>query len=530
MPEPEDDVPLSLYAAVVAALGEGYPIEVVLEHEGLSLDAWEAAEERWVDRLQESAEGDLSLFDALDRALATQRARFVRPVAPLDDDLHQFLAFQRHLAEAENPTAMLAGHGLFLGDWVRVQERWAERLGRDAALRAEATTALRSPEAPPLAAIQAGARRLPPPLRTRSSVPVVVAAGASEEELPEWGLDALRAGAPPTAQQATPALPIAPAPAPPSSPVLSAPPRSMPVSPLEEPPGRSRPSLSAVPAPYPAANLPMNDGVYEVPPAYSAPPGTVTTAISLPQVSPPTRDGVESRESRMNVSHNAAQTLSPPALARAAPLPFHSDRSPPSSEATLFIPTALAPEEHGNTPPRDLAQTVTSPLAPQSSALPFHPAKLPPWQRAAQTHTSTSHGVESPHPEATTTGVAPYGPRGPALPFRPPTWTEHSAGGAATGQSDEFGTSLYLHIDQNKPTSEALSLGQYASLCAELDVNPSLAEAIFQRYGLGDREKRAAVDAAWKERLRRSPMEYRTWQEMYRHYHDYWTKCGTPVR
>jgi hypothetical protein len=189
----DDEVPLALYAAVVAALGEGYPLSVVLEHEGLSQDTWEAAEERWVDRLGASAEGDLSLFDALDRALATARARFARPVDPLDDDLDQFLAFKSHLAAAEKPIALLAKHGLFLGDWVRLQEHWAEKLATDSALRTKAARVLRAPEAPPLPLVRPGPQALPPPLRPRPAAPVVVTTVSSDAAEPvEWGLSIFR--------------------------------------------------------------------------------------------------------------------------------------------------------------------------------------------------------------------------------------------------------------------------------------------------------------------------------------------------
>jgi hypothetical protein len=71
-----------------------------------------------------------------------------------------------------------------------------------------------------------------------------------------------------------------------------------------------------------------------------------------------------------------------------------------------------------------------------------------------------------------------------------------------------------------------LSLAQYASLCAELAVFPEAAEAVFQRHGLESQEKRAAVDAAWKDRLRQDEVQYMAWEEMYRRYHVYWTRRG----
>lgn len=265
----DDEVPLAMYAAVVAALGEGYALSVVLEHEGLSQDAWEAAEERWVERLGSSAEGDLSLFDALDRALAAGRARFARSVDPLDNDLDQFLAFKRHLAAAEKPIVMLAEHGLFLGDWVRLQERWAERLAADSALRAEAATRLSGSKAPPLPLVRPGPRALPPPLRPRPAAPIAVSpASSNSDELVEWGLSVLR-DAPPIrgaqvrvmAESPRPLQPSAPA-----APIVIVPPRAeavlraipeglsgdttLPISPLEEVRAATR-----APLPFKAASV-----------------------------------------------------------------------------------------------------------------------------------------------------------------------------------------------------------------------------------------------------------------------------------
>lgn len=61
----------------------------------------------------------------------------------------------------------------------------------------------------------------------------------------------------------------------------------------------------------------------------------------------------------------------------------------------------------------------------------------------------------------------------------------------------------------------ALTLQQYASLCAELAVFRDRTDAIFQRYGLADPRDRAAVDLSWKERLRRIPAENQGWQALY---------------
>ena len=418
----EDDFPLPLYAAVVAARGEGYPLEVVLEHEGISLDAWEDAEERWAMRLTESAEGDLSLFDAMDRELSVQRARFARPVEPLDDDLDQFMVFQRHLTIAERPVVMLAEHGLFLGDWVRLTERWAERFAADSELRARAAVALQSPEVPPLSEVRPGPRALPPPARTSNGLPAPGASGSEEEPAMEWGLAALRAGSLP------PVLP--------GTPAESAPP-SAPLS--------------------------------EVPPL-SEDPDTITTAIRPPPLS----------------------------------LPL------PASTAVGDVPW-------------DIIETAMAPLVPVGRALPFEPPGAPP----AQVLVWPGEALEAdaalePEELDPTVRTAPalLGPVKPALPFGPSMSPEATAAPALEAASAPA-------LPFQKP--DELPLQAYAALCAELAVFPDTAEATFARYGLGDPAKRAAVDAAWKERLRRDDAEYAVWRDLYRRYLSYWMHRGNPA-
>ncbi|WP_437970342.1 hypothetical protein WMF04_14065 [Sorangium sp. So ce260] len=61
----------------------------------------------------------------------------------------------------------------------------------------------------------------------------------------------------------------------------------------------------------------------------------------------------------------------------------------------------------------------------------------------------------------------------------------------------------------------ALSLEQYASLCADLAVAPESAEALFAQYGLREPEARGAVDGFWRGRLARDQAAYKRWQELY---------------
>ena len=64
----------------------------------------------------------------------------------------------------------------------------------------------------------------------------------------------------------------------------------------------------------------------------------------------------------------------------------------------------------------------------------------------------------------------------------------------------------------------ALSLEQYAALCAELGASPQQQDAVFHRYGLSSTEDRRAVDTSWQTRLKGDPSEYQRWHALYQHY------------
>ncbi len=100
----------------------------------------------------------------------------------------------------------------------------------------------------------------------------------------------------------------------------------------------------------------------------------------------------------------------------------------------------------------------------------------------------------------TTLPIPPLVAAAPALPFQAPT-SPRTGDPAAPAPTD------------------ALTLDQYASLCAELAASPQAADLIFARYGLASTNLRLRVDLAWQERLRRNPLEYRRWQQLYRRHH-----------
>lgn len=67
-------------------------------------------------------------------------------------------------------------------------------------------------------------------------------------------------------------------------------------------------------------------------------------------------------------------------------------------------------------------------------------------------------------------------------------------------------------------TAPALSLEQYAALCAELSLHPRSASAIYPRYGLRDAAAWHATDAAWQARMRSDAALEARWQQLIAHY------------
>lgn len=202
------------------------------------------------------------------------------------------------------------------------------------------------------------------------------------------------------------------------------------------------------------------------PPPEEAPPAKAAASAGLG--APPVPWG--------NTDPTATGVLDP-AMIRAA-LPFTHD----FEESFLEI----EPEDDTNLPLPDDG-TATLPFG-------FTAAHLP----------SAARSVSPPSEGAITTPIPPLRPKGPALPFQPASAQDPSPAPATP--------------------PPALTIEQYASLCAELGASPHQADAIFRRYGLESARERLEVDLGWQERLRRAPDEHRAWQDLYNRYHAYWVE------
>lgn len=509
--------PLSVYAAVTAALGEGYTLAEALEHQGLSEDEWDAGEEEWVDRLDDSAESDLALFDELERELAAQRARFARKIAPLDEDLGAYLVFQRHFSTAERPATWLAQQGLFLGDWVRLQELWADRLSKDPEVRARTGVLLASAEAAPLPELQLEPRKRPPPVRPRAPAPIAIEVEGVEvqSEPLEWGLSLLRPDGPP---RRAPARGPAPAPSPSSpSPVVREPaPAAPPAASAALPTFMRGAAPKADPPPAAPVGAPTHNSYPEFPKERPTHSEATTMAGVLPIAAvTPFKPGAASPGLAAGRGEEG-ETL---------------DDDPDGDEPSTIIGASLIPEEHA------LPFRPAAPAAPPSAPRVGQPPTAAPRREAPKSDEAAHATMEaqaSPMarsalpfrpPAQAATPPAPARPALPAqspaktppAPQRPPTLAARppapQAAGAVPGAA-------------SPAPGAQLTLDQYAAMCAALAVFPERADAIFARHGLSDPRRRAAADAQWKAHLARYPSERAEWERRYWQWETSWRRAG----
>ncbi|KYF70856.1 HEAT repeat domain-containing protein [Sorangium cellulosum] len=313
-------------------------------------------------------------------------------------------------------------------------------------------------------------------------------------------------------------------------------------------PGPGHPDTTAVPG-FITGHAPTQSPVFPLESVWTEGPGSYvsedehddavrTMDAFVPEVTLPFRpaerqaeeqpDPVDSEPTAtITIRVDLARAMSGELLSAPRVLPFQSTGSTRSSTTREMDP-----------PPSESAgRTLSAPLVPVASALPFRPAKSPPEQGVENTAQLSGHPLDS-DTDSTMTISTPVIPSGPVMPFRRPD----DGSGPPSSRSPPTVEQVHGPGSRSSPAPSPsrepassgaetiLSLAQYASLCAELAVFPWATETIFQRYGLDTGEKRHAVDAAWKERLRRDRGQYDSWQQMYRNYHDYWTKRGTPMR
>ncbi len=123
-------VSLRQYAAVVAALAEGFSEEEVLRKERLVAHDWRRAERKWLIRFDEQK----SLAERLALEMAAAEDWLWRDIAPVHEDAAAWAALYAAYSTATNRGKWLAERGLTQNDISRLIRHWSRRAATDTAL------------------------------------------------------------------------------------------------------------------------------------------------------------------------------------------------------------------------------------------------------------------------------------------------------------------------------------------------------------------------------------------------------------
>ncbi|WP_437816527.1 hypothetical protein [Sorangium sp. So ce1078] len=572
-----EGVSLARYAAVRAAVAEGFPLADVLAVEGLTPREFARADLAWKRRLVAEPE----LLATYEPELAHAEDWLDRPVEPLAENAAAWAGFLAAFEAHPAPFELLQENGLGMNDVARLRRRWARRAEEDAKL-GELLVELRAKPAE-LGPLRVGSRVLRPsrgadagePAKAPTDEPT--AAVTSSEPglgLAEYAALCAELGALPKQRervlrrhgladeetrvaldrrwqaalerdaalakdferlQAHHARRLE---------MLLA--RARDVADVE---GSIAP-LSALSAPSapPSGGAVAPDALRGTGPLLAAPRGAVVPfipaqgelAVETAEPKPPrAAESLTGTAPLPDIPQRAAlpfpQTSAsatakppPPVVAETGPLldvprgpalPFGAGASGPTPTAQPQRPRA----------PWEVAETSRVQAPPQGPAIPFDtkapttpvgaPASSRPARRASTELGETSISLTIPRELLRQTA------RGQAVVTG--ATSQSCTMPASPSPSSKAGTSDLASLGE--PIEIVLPLAQYAALCAELALFPAAAEEIFRRYGLGSVEKRSAVDTAWKERLREQPTEYARWEEMYRRCHANFAKRGAPA-
>ncbi|AUX28183.1 MULTISPECIES: hypothetical protein [Sorangium] len=570
-------ISLAQYAAVRAAVAEGFPLADVLAVEGLAPRAFARADLAWKRRLVAEPE----LLATYERELAHAEDWLDRLVEPLAENAAAWAGFLAAFEAHPAPFELLQENDLGMNDVARLRRRWARRAEEDAKL-GELLVELRAKPAE-LGPLRVGPRVLRPSRGADAGVPAkaptdeptatvtssepglglaeYAALCAELEALPEQRERVLRRHGLTDEEtrvalerrwqavlerdaalakdferlQAHHARRLE---------MLLA--RARDVANVE---GSIAP-LSALSAPsaLPSGEAVAPDALRGTGPLLAAPRGAVVPFIpaqgefAVETAEPKSPRGAEPLAGTAplpdipqraalpfpQTSASAPAKPPPPVVAETGPLldvprgpalPFRAGASGPTPTAQLQRPRA----------PWELAETSPVQALPQGAAVPF--------AATAPASPAGAPASRRPAPQA----PAQLGETSLRLEI-PRELLRQTARGqdAVTGATSQSSTMAPSPSPSSEgwrerssvlaePLEIVLPLAQYAALCAELALFPDAAEKIFQRYGLGSAEKRSAVDTAWKERLHEHPTEYARWQEMYRRCHAHFAKRGTPA-
>ncbi len=117
-------------AAVAAARAEGFPLEEILNAEGLEAASYRAADVAYKRRLVDPADREL-LCANYQNELALAEDRLTRKVSPIDEDVDAWVRFLGAYGSQLAPADWLLAIGLTLPDISRLSRTWKRRFDAD---------------------------------------------------------------------------------------------------------------------------------------------------------------------------------------------------------------------------------------------------------------------------------------------------------------------------------------------------------------------------------------------------------------
>ncbi|WP_441290430.1 hypothetical protein ACSRUE_07585 [Sorangium sp. KYC3313] len=466
--EASEGISLAQYAAVRAAMAEGFPLADVLTVEGLKPRTFARADLAWKQRLT----AELELLAAYEQELAQAEDWLDRQVEPLAEEPTAWASFLAAFGAHPAPFELLEENDLGMNDVARLRRRWARR----AAENAKVGELLEELHAKPG---KLGPLRIAPRVLRPSRV--AEARGSAKGPADEHSA----------------------------------------AVPLGEP-GLGLAEYAALCAELDA----LPEQRERVLRRHGLVDEELRAALDRRWQAALERDAALAKDFERLQAHHARRLEMLLARAREA---GNVERSPASTAASSApaVPSCEAivgPVASALTP---AALQGTGPLLPVSPFAAADPTRRAgalaasrPAPHAAADLRETSLHVAIPRELLTQTASSPAPVTGAA--------SQTSKASPPSKPSSTAGEGGMVPLPE--PLETILPLAQYAALCAELALAPAMAESIFQRYGLGFSEVRSVVDAAWKERLRGSPAEYARWHDMYQRYYAHFARRGAPPR
>ncbi|WP_438010482.1 hypothetical protein WME89_18670 [Sorangium sp. So ce321] len=481
-------ITLEELAAVAGALEAGVPRDEALAGAGLSVEAWEAARERWLAKLAaQAARGQLRSSQRYLELVAGQKGRAQAKLRASRRKLEGPIpvAPEAHLPalSAAPPEGALAGaaplHAAGASDDRAARSPWAR------------ASAAGSPALPL-------ADRSPLPGATSSPPPAVAPTSMPPPEPP--------ATAPPgllkRVDRRTAEIPEMPEALPVSQGGSSAPPLGTTVAPAAaRQHGATRiGAVNALPAdtalPFSrTATVPPGDSALPFSRTANVPAGDSALPFARPTPSPPADKALP--------------------FARTAPVP-PADKALPFSRPTPSPPADNALPFARPTPPPPVDKALPfsrpTPSPPADKALPFsRPTPSPPADRALPFSRPAPPAASLRTIKDETAPLPPLAEILAALPFQQPSSTGGPPPNASHAQP---AARADAGVDaETKRRVERISFAQYARICADMRDHPNHIEQIRSHYGL-DPQGWAALHTMWHERFQSNPTLKARWQAL----------------